>query len=144
MSKFMGDEVMAVFRTSTPLQSYVECALNGAVQMRDCFAELIDEFCRRSPCMKDLGIGIGINAGEALLGNVGSDRRSDYTVIGHPVNLAKRLCSHATSNQILTTASTLEKANWRIDFEFVEQVFFKGSPDAIDIFVVARQKAGSV
>jgi adenylate cyclase len=139
VSKFMGDEVMAVFRTSTSSRSYVECALSSALEMRDCFARLVDEFSRRSPCMKGLGIGIGINAGEALLGNVGSDRRSDYTVIGHPVNLAKRLCSHATSNQILTTASTLEKANGKINSQFVEQVFFKGSPEAIDIFTVIRQ-----
>jgi adenylate cyclase len=144
VSKFMGDEVMAVFRTSTSSQSYVECALTGALEMRDCFARLVEESASRLACMRSLGIGIGINAGEALLGNVGSDRRSDYTVIGHSVNLAKRLCSHAASNQILTTAGTLEKANGKIDSRFVEQVFFKGSPDATGVFMVINQKAAPV
>ena len=54
-------------------------------------------------------IGIGINYGEVISGNIGSDRQMNYTVIGDNVNLAARLCSHAKPSQIVISRSVYEK-----------------------------------
>ena len=59
----------------------------------------------RSPWFLKIGVGIGISSGEVYLGNVGSERRLDFTVIGTNVNIAQRLASETNSGQILITES---------------------------------------
>jgi adenylate cyclase len=139
VSKFIGDEVMAFFLGSGSSSCSHEDALHAALEIRDRFPGLIRDFADRAPAVRNLGIGIGIHAGEVFLGNVGSERRCDYTVIGSTVNLAKRLCSYARPGQILTTAETLQKANGRIQSRFVQHVFFKGASQRVEVYKVVSQ-----
>ncbi|NIP59467.1 MAG: adenylate/guanylate cyclase domain-containing protein, partial [Gemmatimonadetes bacterium] len=55
-------------------------------------------------------VGVGVNAGEVVAGNMGSRDRLNYTVLGQTVNIASRLCSAAAPGEVLTTAGTLEGA----------------------------------
>jgi adenylate cyclase len=139
VSKFIGDEVMAFFRSSGGSAGASEDALHAALEIQGRFPDLIREFSSRAPCITSLGIGVGVHAGEVFLGTVGSEARCDYTVIGTTVNLAKRLCSYARPGQILTTRGTLQKANGSIHSQFVQHVFFKGASQRVGVYKVVSQ-----
>ena len=89
VDKFIGDALMAVFSAPLDLENHeskaIECAIQMQKNMEDLNIELEEEG------LPPVAIGIGINSGEAIVGNMGSDTRFDYTCIGSPVNEAARL-----------------------------------------------------
>jgi adenylate cyclase len=85
VDKYIGDALMAVFGAPAPSQDHPDRALGAAVRMHQELGKL------RISLDADLDIGVGINTGEAVAGNMGSAERFDYTVIGDAVNLASRL-----------------------------------------------------
>ena len=105
LDKFRGDGFMAFFgapipREDDPLNS-VRCALTVQERLtRIAFAKFPDV---------RLHMGIGINTGVVIAGNIGSERRTDYTVIGNEVNVAQRFESNAGPGQILITGNTYER-----------------------------------
>ena len=134
IDKFIGDEVMAFFGAPITLENSSENGLKAAIEMVASFQGLREKYSRHAPCFKELGIGIGLNTGEVFIGNVGSKKRYDYTVLGTTVNLARRLCSHAGFDQILTTEDTLNGLSGLIASEFMESYIFKGIPEAVRIY----------
>jgi adenylate cyclase len=92
LDKFIGDAVMAVWgmTRSAGLAGDAKLAARAALQMLKELADL-NERWRAEGVTVPLGIGIGINQGEAIAGNIGSSERADLTVIGDSVNLASRL-----------------------------------------------------
>ncbi len=126
IDKFIGDEVMAFFGAPAPLNNSTENGMKTAFEMVVRFQELTERFSKNSAHFKNLGIGIGISTGEAFVGNVGSRKHYDYTVIGHAVNLARRLCSHAESTEILSSERTLKKIDGMVSSEFVSNLSLKG------------------
>jgi adenylate cyclase len=89
VDKFIGDAIMAVFGAPVSFEGHPTAACMAALKMRE-------ELTRLSPQWKEKGypemkIGIGINTGEMIVGNMGSEERFDYTVMGDSVNLASRL-----------------------------------------------------
>ncbi len=93
IDKFVGDEVMAVFRGSAKEQRAVAAAV--AIQ------EKLQPIFKAEEAFSRLRIGIGINSGVAVTGNIGSAERMDFTAIGDVVNTAARLCSVAKADEIL-------------------------------------------
>jgi adenylate cyclase len=89
LDKFIGDAVMAIFNAPLDLDRHPEAACRTAVRMLDSLEELNEVF--RSRGMNAIDIGIGLNTGPAVVGNMGADIRFDYTAIGDSVNLASRL-----------------------------------------------------
>ncbi|WP_041948308.1 adenylate/guanylate cyclase domain-containing protein [Turneriella parva] len=87
VDKFIGDAVMAFFGAPRPTERDEENALLAAAAM----TRALPEIAARHPGMAPLAIGIGIHTGEAIVGNIGSERRLDYTAIGDAVNLASRI-----------------------------------------------------
>ncbi len=136
IDKFIGDEVMAFFGGPVPLENSSESGVKAAMEMLASFQALKEKFPKNSPYFEDLGIGIGVTTGEVFVGNVGSRRHYDYTVIGSAVNLARRMCSYAESNQILATKKTLTNISGMVSSEFVENVSFKGIPEPVDIYKI--------
>lgn len=136
IDKFIGDEVMAFFGAPIPLKNSSENGIKTAIEMVASFQELKEQFSRYSSFIKRLGIGIGINTGEMFIGNVGSKTRYDYTVIGNAVNLAKRLCSHASPGQILTTEKTLSEIPGTISSEFVGNIPLKGISESVQVYKI--------
>lgn len=89
INKFIGDAIMAVYNVPTELSNHVEEAVRSAIEMQTKLAELRPLFEQKYGVT--LRMRIGIHTGEATAGNMGSERRFEYTVLGDTVNLASRL-----------------------------------------------------
>lgn len=106
IDKFVGDEVVAIFQG---LNRDLQAARAGLA-----IHQVIGEINRSRPSDEVLQVGIGIANGDVIMGNIGSEERRDYTVIGSNVNLASRLCSGARGGEILITSDvkrSLEKTD---------------------------------
>ena len=99
LDKFVGDEVMALFGAPLLYPDHAVRALKVAIEMQEAHQQTMANW--RSKGFEGLALGIGINTGEMMVGNIGSAMRMDYTVLGHHVNLGNRLCSLAQPHQIL-------------------------------------------
>jgi len=90
-----------------------------------------------------VGLGIGISSGEMFLGNVGSQRRLDYTVIGTDVNIAQRLASEAASGQILITESVKSQLGSRFRVTQEPSRLLRGLEKQIPVFSIGTEMKGS-
>jgi len=104
VDKFIGDCIMAVWGAPIPQEDHAARALAAAEDMMR-FLETANEEWREKYDV-EIRLGIGVNSGEAIVGNVGSDKRMEYTVIGDVVNIAARLEAIAQPNQVLVAETT--------------------------------------
>lgn len=104
LDKYIGDGLMAIFGAPTASEEDALNAVKAAVTMQKRLSGLNDEL--RSEGFGQISIGIGLHTGEALIGYIGSEKRSEYTAIGDTVNLASRLESNAAGGQILMSDAT--------------------------------------
>jgi adenylate cyclase len=137
LDKYIGDAVMAVFGAPISKGNDAAAAVNSAMQIQRLLVELNrDATAREWP---ELRVGIGINTGYAIAGNIGSPRRLDYTVVGDAVNTAQRLMTNAAGGQILiseSTAKKLGKTGKIIDLERLPELKVKGRSEAVPVFRV--------
>lgn len=121
LDKFIGDAVMATFGTPVYMKDHAMRAVMTAFMMQKRLAELNEKWTKEGK--KTLKIGIGINSGEVVAGNMGSLKRMEYTVIGDAVNLASRLES---LNKDLSTEIILSESTYNHVKEFVKAKEYKG------------------
>ncbi len=107
VDKIIGDEVMAIFGAPIYYDDHAFRAIRVAIDMQRAHQELLRGW--RSAGRAAPPVGIGINSGEMVVGNVGCEKRMDYTVIGHNVNIAARLCSAAEGGEILVSEQTCDE-----------------------------------
>ena len=121
--KFMGDAVMALYNTPlNPQEDHVERAIRTALMIQNnMIAHHMD-----MPADKRLYFGTGIHVGEAVVGNVGSALRKDYSAIGDAVNLAKRVQETARPGQILLSSEAYERARDWVIVEAMNPMRVKG------------------
>ncbi len=108
VDKFIGDCIMAVWGAPIPQEDHAARALAAAEDMMR-FLETANEEWKEKYDV-EIRLGIGVNSGEAIVGNVGSDKRMEYTVIGDVVNIAARLEAIALPNQVLVAEATQKLA----------------------------------
>lgn len=121
--KFMGDAVMVLFNTPlNPQGDHVERAVRTALLIR----ERIEAYHADLPEVQRLHFGVGINTGEAVVGNVGSEQRRDYSAIGDTVNLAKRLQELAQSDEIVVSERVYEQVQGLVVAKSLGRVQLKG------------------
>lgn len=132
VDKFMGDAVMAVFRGDFHLDRAIDAALAANAQLSS-----VEEITAGDQSYKPQ-IAVGINSGEMVSGNIGSEslRRLDYTVIGDAVNLAQRLQSAAKAGQIIITEETYHKAKESFRCERIGEVTLKNKAKPVTIYQV--------
>lgn len=99
LDKFVGDQIMAVFGHISNEKSGAVSAVKAALEMQKATAVLMKKRAKKNLPVFD--VGIGINTGSAILANVGSENRQDYTVIGDTVNIASRFEKHASGWEIV-------------------------------------------
>ncbi len=103
--KYLGDGLMTFFGAPVAEADDAQRAVETAMEMQKRFQKLK----RESSDFQDLGLGIGLHSGEAVVGNIGSDEVMDYTVVGDVVNVAKRLQERSGPGQILLTSATYQE-----------------------------------
>ncbi len=136
LDKYLGDGLMAVFGAPVRRSDDAEQALACARAMMTAVADRNE---KRAPGSPVLELGVGINTGEAVVGTIGSERRSEYTCIGDAVNVAARLCALAGPGEILlgeTTAARVTQATG-IDVPELEPlppVKLKGKSQPVPLF----------
>jgi adenylate cyclase len=123
IDKYMGDAVMAHF--NTPLRPVTDHAWRAVLAAWD-FKRAIEEYLQRAPNEDRLTVGVGINTGEPVVGNVGAEDRMEYTAIGDAVNLARRLQESAKGGQILLSSSTYELVRDRVEVHALDPIQVRG------------------
>ena len=99
LDKIIGDELMVIYGVPKPTHQDSENAVLTAVEMQEKLITFNQDRCIN--LKKPIKVGIGINSGSVISGNIGSTDQMDFTVIGDSVNLASRLCSYANAEQII-------------------------------------------
>ena len=136
LDKFIGDAIMAVWGNVRSLGTAQDAknAARAALAMRQELAQLNQKW--RSEGRMGLGMGIGINQGEVIVGNIGSQERMDPTVIGDAVNLASRLegLTRVYGVDILVGASAAELVREEVYLRSVARVQVKGKTKPVDVF----------
>jgi adenylate cyclase len=122
LDKYQGDMVMAFFNAPVDQPDHALRAVRAAVAMRSA----IYSYHQKVVPAYRLSFGIGINTGEAVVGNVGTAKIMNYTIIGDSVNLTKRLQDYASSNQILLGSTTYEIVKDHVVVRALEPVQVKG------------------
>ncbi|MCI5131499.1 MAG: adenylate/guanylate cyclase domain-containing protein, partial [Candidatus Electrothrix sp. EH2] len=145
VDKFMGDAVLAVFGALIELDYPSFTAIETALAIRERFADLKEDWVARDPFFTTIDLGFAVTRGEMFLGNVGSARRLDYTVIGTEVNIAQRLASKATSSRIYITDKVLEdlrqkQLDEKIQVKDVGRMALKGVQYSVQTFSVLGKK----
>lgn len=134
VDKFVGDEVMAIF-TGTECEAR---AARAAREIQNLVASLNDS--RSKAGKRQIQLGIGLNAGDVIMGNMGSERRMDYTVIGDPVNVAARLCGAAKPGQIIMSQSVRQALGAGCQCEALPELTVKGKKDPLHVYSLAGVK----
>ncbi len=109
VDKFIGDCIMAVWGAPVAQEDHADRALLAAEDMMHFLETANLDWKDRYGV--EIRLGVGINSGEAIVGNIGSDKRMEYTVIGDVVNVAARLESVARPNQVLVASATAERTS---------------------------------
>jgi len=136
IDKFMGDCIMAVFNAPIDMPDHAERAVKSAIEIEAKTKELKALYKERG--LPDINVGTGINTGTAIIGNMGSSNRFDYSVIGDAVNLAARLEATAGRGEYkdcptLYSSYTQEKLE-NIKSVEVDKIKVKGKEELITIF----------
>jgi class 3 adenylate cyclase len=134
IDKYIGDATMAMFNAPHDLENHALCAVQAALEMKRGSAQLRDEIIRDFGV--DLQFGIGINTGQAIIGNMGSDFRMDYTVIGDTVNTAARIESGSQKGQVLISQAVYDQIKDDVEAVFLEERMFKNKKEGVRIFEV--------
>ncbi|HEX6124940.1 MAG TPA: adenylate/guanylate cyclase domain-containing protein [Pyrinomonadaceae bacterium] len=134
LDKYIGDGLMAIFGAPTATPDDALNAVKAAVTMQKRLITLNQELLADG--FGQISVGIGLHTGEATIGYIGSDRRSEYTAIGDTVNLASRLESNAGGGQILISEATAAACRNLIPVTPREPLIVKNRVQPVSIFEV--------
>ena len=132
IDKYVGDEVVAIFEESTRVSDAIYAGLEIQYAIKIANQKLEEQ----------LSVGVGISTGNVIMGNIGSDIRKDYTIIGSNVNLAARLCGRAAPGEVLICSNAQASAvkddriSHVLDFEPHGQIELKGFSKPVPVFGV--------
>lgn len=138
LDKYIGDGLMALFGAPTATPEDATNAVNAAVDMQRCVQGLNREFVEQG--FNEIGIGVGLHTGEATVGYIGSERRSEYTAIGDTVNLAARLESNCQGGQILVSDATARASQALYQLLAHDPIMVKNRVQPVQLYEVRWQQ----
>lgn len=134
LDKFIGDATMAVFNAPFDTEDYVYRAVLTAWDIVQGGNKIEKQFVERYG--KQVGFGVGVNCGPAVVGNIGCDFRMDYTAIGDTVNTAARLEANAPRGTVYISKEVYERVKDRITIEEVGEIPLKGKSKGVFVYSV--------
>ncbi len=135
LNKFLGDGAMALFGAPIPLKGHEAAAVRAALRAQEGYAALAGR--RRARGLAPLGVGIGINSGMVVAGCLGTKTRTEYSVIGAPINLAARLEKAAGAGQVLVGPETAATLGAEFELRDLGERKFHGINEAVTVRLVA-------
>ncbi|MCZ6749003.1 MAG: adenylate/guanylate cyclase domain-containing protein [SAR324 cluster bacterium] len=138
---FIGDAIMAYFGAPLELPGHANHACRSALLMRKALARLNEDFQSRN--IQSLEMRIGIHTGEVVVGNIGSEKRQDFTIIGDAVNLAARLegANKVFSSRIMVSEATIELTDGSFFTRELGRIVVKGRTQPVAIYELFGEKA---
>ena len=138
IDKFMGDCLMVVFGAPLFQEDHYSRVVKCALKIKSAIENLSKSRVERGQV--PIQLGIGINTGEAMVGNIGASKRLEFTVIGASVNLASRLESLAKPGQILISANTYSLVKDEVDAVSLPPQLVKGISEPVEVYELLKLK----
>jgi len=138
LDKFIGDATMAVFNAPFDTEDYVYKAVLTAWDIVQGGKKMEQELSERYG--KQVGFGVGVNCGPAVVGNIGCEFRMDYTSIGDTVNTAARLEANAPKGTIYISDAVYEHVKERVEVDEVGPIALKGKSNDVVVYSVTNVK----
>ena len=135
IDKYMGDCIMAFWGAPLDDDNQVENATKAVLEMRESLEELNERL--REEGLAEINTGAGINTGLCVVGNFGSSKRFDYSVLGDSVNLAARLessCKNYDTSLIISEHSMVDG----YDYKYLDEVTVKGKSEPVKIYTIEK------
>ena len=139
LDKYEGDAIIAFFGAPVDISNHREAAILAAIEMQKASLEISDKW--KGLCGRNIVTRIGLNSGQAVVGNMGSDLRFDYTAIGDTMNLASRLegANKFFDTKILASETTIMTSN--VVIRPVARLKVKGKTEAVRVYEIAGLKS---
>jgi adenylate cyclase len=132
VNKFGGDSILAVWNAPTPCEQHALLAVKAAIEAQ----RQIERVQQEDKSLPQMSFGIGINTGEVVAGNMGSEDRLEYSVVGDTVNVAAKLTGAVEGGKVWVTYETFERIQGRVTAEPLEPVAVKGKSEPIRAYEV--------
>ncbi len=134
VDELQGDGMLVFFGAPLQAMDDPERAVACAIEMQRAMPQI--NRILREKHLPELSMGIGINTGEVVVGNIGSQKRTKYGAVGMPINITYRIESHTVGGQILISRPTLEKINVKLRVQDTLQTRFKGIDHPMTLYDV--------
>lgn len=140
VAQFVGDEIFAAFGAPIAAENNEQNATFCALEMMEKLSDLNSKY--KIKLNREIKMGIGINAGEVVAGNLGSEDRIDYSLTGDTVNTGKRIetITKEMPNTILISQTVYEKTKKLFLFKEFEPLFVKGKKEKIQVYQVTNKQ----
>jgi len=135
IDEFTGDGILVFFGAPRKLRDHAGRAVACALEMQEALTALNKEYVEIG--LPQLRMGIGINTGELIVGNIGSEKRKKYGALGNPINVAFRVESHTNGGEILLTASVYRCIDDDLRICSTREVHLKGIDKPVTLYEVA-------
>jgi len=140
IDEFIGDAILAIFGAPTSRADDADRAVQCALDMQQAMNDINRD--NREAGLPEISMGIGVNTGAVIAGNIGSEKRSKYGVVGHHVNLTARIESQTGGGEVIISASTLEKLKGSYRIGSSKEVKVKGIEEPVLIYQLLPSDAG--
>jgi adenylate cyclase len=132
VDKFIGDGIMAVFTEASAGEHHAGAAVRAGVKMQRRLAQMR----REDPVCTNLQMRVGVNTGDVVAGNIGSQTRMDYTVIGDNVNVASRIEGACRPDCVMVSAETWEQVKAEFPGGTAAEIRVKNRAEAVSTFLI--------
>jgi len=140
VAQFVGDEIFAAFGAPIATENNEQSATYCALEMMDKLVDLNAKY--KGKLNREIKMGIGINSGEVVAGNLGSEERIDYSLTGDTVNTGKRIetITKELPNTVLISETVYEKVNGLFIFDEFEPLYVKGKKEKIQVYAISKKE----